>query len=260
MGGIVREHDGMTALGPRRIALDGPANFRDLGGYPTRDGRTVRSGRVFRSDSLSHLSEADVSRLVDDLGLVTVADLRAPNEIATYGHAPLGGRGVTVHHLPIVDETRRTRDDADRHLASRPMAEIYTVMLERFADRFVAVLRVVAEPANQPVVFHCAAGKDRTGLVAALLLGVLGVADDVIALDYATTAEHLDELLTRQRARGPAGDETASVDPALLTAEAHVMREVLSRLTASHGSVDEYALAHGLDERDVASLRTSLLA
>lgn len=250
----------MTALGPRRITLDGPANFRDLGGYPTGDGRTVRSGRVFRSDSLSHLSVADVSHLVDGLGLVTVVDLRAANELATYGHAPLGGRGVAVHHLPIVDETRRTGDERDRDLASRPMADIYTVMLERFADRFVAVLRVAADPANQPVVFHCAAGKDRTGLVAALLLGVLGVADDVIALDYATTAEHLDELLTRQRARGPEGNETATVDPVLLSAEAHVMREVLARLTTSHGSVDGYVRAHGLDAREAASLRTSLLA
>lgn len=250
----------MTALGPRRIALDGPANFRDLGGYPARDGRTVRSGRVFRSDSLSHLSDADVSHLVDGLGLVTVVDLRAANEIATYGHAPLGGHGVTVHHLPIVDETRRPRDTAEPDLASRPMAEIYGIMLERFADRFVAVLRVVADPANQPVVFHCAAGKDRTGLVAALLLGALGVDDDVIALDYATTAEHLDELLARQRARGPAGDETAAVDPALLTAEAHVMREVLTRLTMSHGSVAAYLHAHGLEERHLASLRDSLLS
>lgn len=249
----------MTALGPQRIVLDGPANFRDVGGYPARDGRTVRSGRVFRSDSLSHLSDADVAHLVDGLGLVTVVDLRASNEVATYGHAPLGGRGVALHHLPIVDETRRTGADAERDLTSRPMAEIYGVMLERFADRFVAVLRVVADPANQPVVFHCAAGKDRTGLVAALLLGVLGVADDVIALDYATTAEHLDELLARQRARGASGNETSSVDPALLTAEAHVMREVLSRLTASHGSVDRYVRAHGLDARDVESLRASLL-
>ncbi|HZR12044.1 MAG TPA: tyrosine-protein phosphatase [Acidimicrobiia bacterium] len=250
----------MTTLGPRRIALDGPANFRDLGGYPTVDGRTVRSGRVFRSDSLSHLSDADVARLVDGLGLVTVVDLRAANEVATYGPAPLAGRGVAVHHLPIVDETRRRPGDGEPDPVSRPMAELYGMMLERFADRFVGVLRVVADPVNQPVVFHCAAGKDRTGLVAALLLGVLGVDDDVIALDYATTAEHLDELLARQRSRGAAGNEAGNVDPALLTAEAHVMRDVLAGITTAHGSVTAYVTRHGLDARELASLRARLLA
>jgi protein-tyrosine phosphatase len=254
----------MTTTDPRHIHLDGPANFRDLGGYPTADGRHLRPGRVFRSDSLSHMSDDDVRRVAEDIGVVTVVDLRATHEVETFGHGPLGTRGVVVHHLPIVDETRRGREDsvAEERIdpAKLGLDRIYALMLERFGDRFAAVLRIVADPANQPVVFHCAAGKDRTGLTAALLLGALGVDDDVIAADYATTAEHMDELLVRHRARAEAADEMAEVAESLFAAEASVMRSVLDGLRATHGSAAQYLLAHGLEPTAIEALRDSLLA
>ena len=258
----------MTTTGPRHIRLDGPANFRDLGGYPTVDGRHLRSGRVFRSDSLSHMSDDDVRHVAEELGVVTVVDLRARHEVETFGHGPLGTRGVIVHHLPIVDETRREHtagdatDDATQGRidpATMGLDRIYALMLGRFGDRFVAVLRIVADPANQPVVFHCAAGKDRTGLTAALLLGALGVDDDVIAADYAITAEHMDELLLRHRARADVSSEMAEVSESLFAAEASVMRAVLADIRATHGSAADYLLAHGLEPAAIDALRASLL-
>lgn len=249
----------MTTTGPRHIRLDGPANFRDLGGYPTVDGRQLRAGRVFRSDSLSHMSADDVRRVAEELGVVTVVDLRARHEVETFGHGPLGTRGVVVHHLPIVDETRRSATDEPIDPATLGLDRIYALMLDRFGDRFAAVLRIVANPANQPVVFHCAAGKDRTGLTAALLLGAVGVDDDTIAADYAITAEHMDELLLRHRARGPEGNEHSAVPPSLFAAEASVMRAVLAGLRVTHGSAAGYLVAHGLEPDAIASLRASLL-
>jgi protein-tyrosine phosphatase len=258
----------MTTTGPRHIRLDGPANFRDLGGYPTVDGRRLRSGRVFRSDSLSHMSDDDVRHVAEELGVVTVVDLRARHEVETFGHGPLGTRGVIVHHLPIVDETRReqaaadaTDDEAPERIDPTTMGldRIYALMLGRFGDRFVAVLRILADPANQPVVFHCAAGKDRTGLTAALLLGALGVDDDVIAADYAISAEHMDELLLRHRARAEVSKEMAEVSESLFAAEASVMRAVLAEVRATHGSAADYLLAHGLEPAAIDALRASLL-
>jgi protein-tyrosine phosphatase len=257
----------MTTTGPRHIRLDGPANFRDLGGYPTVDGRRLRSGRVFRSDSLSHMSDDDVRHVAEELGVVTAVDLRARHEVETFGHGPLGTRGVIVHHLPIVDETRREHAEGAADGAAQERIDpatmgldrIYALMLGRFGDRFVAVLRIVADPVNQPVVFHCAAGKDRTGLTAALLLGALGVDDDVIAADYAITAEHMDELLLRHRARAEVSSEMAEVSESLFAAEASVMRAVLADLRATHGSAADYLLAHGLEPAAIDALRTSLL-
>ncbi|MBV8951289.1 MAG: tyrosine-protein phosphatase [Actinobacteria bacterium] len=252
----------MTTADSRRVQLDGPANFRDLGGYPTLDGRRLRRGRVFRSDSLSHMSETDTRHVAEVLGVVTVVDLRAAHEVETFGHGPLGTLGVVVHHLPIVDETRpehAERADDVPDPSTMELGQIYRMMLERFGHRFAAVLDVIANPANQPVVFHCAAGKDRTGLVAALLLGALGVDDDIVAADYAITAEHMDELIARHRERALESADMAEVSEQLFTAEAAVMRVVLEQLRASYGSAAEYLASHGLSAAALDALRSSLL-
>ena len=227
----------MPAESLRRVGLEGPANFRDLGGYRA-GGRRLRTGRVFRSDSLSRLTESDVRHIVDELGVATVVDLRAGHEIETYGHGPLGSAGVRVHHLPIVDETRREHVERPPDApdpSTMPLDEIYLLMLDRYADRFVGVLRTLADEAKHPIVFHCAAGKDRTGLVAALLLALLGVDDETIAADYALTAD------------------------AFLTAEDVVMRRLLSQMRARYGSAEAYLEAHGLEPEAIAALRASLL-
>jgi protein-tyrosine phosphatase len=208
------------------------------------------------------MSAADTRHVAEVLGVVTVVDLRAAHEVETFGHGPLGTLGVVVHHLPIIDETRpgrveRPKDAPDP--ATLTLDRIYAMMLERFGERFAAVLEVVADPSNQPVVFHCAAGKDRTGLVAALLLSVLEVDDEIIAADYAITAEHMDELLARHRARARMSDDVAEVEQSWFTAEASVMRAVLATLRAEHGSAAEYLMGNGLDPAAVEALRSSLL-
>jgi protein-tyrosine phosphatase len=208
------------------------------------------------------MSAADTRHVAEVLGVVTVVDLRAAHEVETFGHGPLGTLGVVVHHLPIIDETRpgrveRPKDAPDP--ATLTLDRIYAMMLERFGERFAAVLEVVADPSNQPVVFHCAAGKDRTGLVAALLLSVLEVDDEIIAADYAITAEHMDELLARHRARARMSDDVAEVEQSWFTAEASVMRAVLATLRAEHGSAAEYLVGHGLDPVAIDALRSSLL-
>jgi protein tyrosine/serine phosphatase len=222
----------------------------------------VRRGRVFRSDSLSRMSAADVAHVVDELGLVTVVDLRAGHEVETYGHGPLEPAGVTVHHVPIADETRperieRPADAPDPSTLS--LDQIYVLMLDRYAERFANVLRMLADDARHPIVFHCAAGKDRTGLVAALLLSLLGVDDETIAADYALTAEHIDELLERHRTQADASGAAVEVSDAFLAAEVQVMRNLLADLHARYGSAAEYLVANGLEPDAIAKLRASLL-
>jgi len=217
----------------------------------------VRHGRVFRSDSLASLSEADIRYVVATIGLRTAVDLRAGHEVDDHPHQPLAEAGVVVHHRPIVDETRRGAD-TPRGLA---IDEAYEMMLERFGDRFARVVELVADPGGHPVAFFCAGGKDRTGLVAALVLGALGVADETIAADYALTAGILPVLLERNRVRAEARGVSAEVvEHELLTAEATTMLAVLERLRSDHGSVEGYLESHGLPADAVPSLRTGLLA
>lgn len=245
----------------RLIELDGPANFRDLGGYETREGRRVRSGRVFRSDSLSYMSDGDVAHVVEVLGLRTVIDLRAGHEVDEFSHGPLEAEGVAFHHLPIVDETREA-PGADRDVERdgwMALDEIYLLMLERFGSRFAAVLQVIARAEDHPLVFHCAAGKDRTGLVAALVLGVLDVDADVIAADYAMTAERMPVMIERHRDRRDRHGVAVEVAEQHYEARADAMHAVLDHLVATRGSVERYLLAEGVTPASVAALRAALL-
>jgi protein-tyrosine phosphatase len=251
----------VTAEPVRRVPLDGPANFRDLGGYEAGS-QFLRRGRVFRSDSLSHLTDRDVRHIVEELGVSTVVDLRAGHEVEVYGHGPLGAAGVVVHHMPIADETRPERFERPPDApdpSTLTLDAIYVIMLERYAERFVGVLRMLADTATHPVVFHCAAGKDRTGIVAALLLSVLGVDDDVIAADYALTAEHIEELLGRHQARADADGNPVEVSDALMSADVAVMRNLLVEMRARYGSAEGYLESHGLEPEAVAALRSTLL-
>jgi protein-tyrosine phosphatase len=218
----------------------------------------VRHGRVFRSDSLASLSEFDIRYVVATIGLRTAVDLRAGHEVADHPHQPLAEAGVIVHHRPIVDETRRRGVGTPRDLA---IDEAYVIMLERFGDRFARVVELVADSDGHPLVFFCAGGKDRTGLVAALVLGALGVADETIADDYALTAGILPVLLERNRVRAEARGVSAEVvEHELLTAEATTMLAVLERLRSDHGSIESYLESHGLPVDALPSLRTGLLA
>jgi protein-tyrosine phosphatase len=249
----------------RLIPLEGPANFRDLGGYENDRGQLVRPGRVFRSDSLSFMSDADVVHVTEVLGLRTVIDLRAGTEVEKFTHGPLEtleSLPVTVWHMPIVDETRREYEGRDAEAWSSgeviPLDDLYLLMLNRFGHRFVAVLDLIANEDNQPVVFHCAAGKDRTGLVAMLLLALLGVDREIIAADYALTHERMPVLLERHQARANEGG-VAEIGKQRWAVDAVAMAAVIDRLIADHGSIEGYVLAHGLRPDAIAGLRSSLL-
>ncbi len=189
----------------RLIPLDGPANFRDLGGYETHHGTFVRPGRVFRSDSLSFMTDEDVRHVTEVLGLRTVIDLRRGQG----GRAvhPRAARVAPDHGVAHADRGRDAREDEehDRNAWANgeviPLDELYLLMLDRFGHRFAAVLEIIAAGDTQPLVFHCAAGKDRTGLVAMLVLALLGVDPEIIAADYALTDARMPILLERHQAR-----------------------------------------------------------
>jgi protein-tyrosine phosphatase len=164
--------------------------------------------------------------------------------------------------VPIVDETRRP--EAANPVDSAPtdtvaIDEIYLLMLDRFGHRFAAVLDLISEPDRQPAVFHCAAGKDRTGLVAMLILGLLGVDRDIIAADYALTDERMPVLMERHLARADGDVALAEVGRQRWAIDAAAMRTVVDHLVDKHGSVEGYLLAQGLEDAAIERLRTSLL-
>jgi protein-tyrosine phosphatase len=250
----------------RHIPLDGCANFRDAGGYQvTPSGRAghplprpvsgrqpprLRAGhplpgpvsgrqpprlrwrRLFRSDALNDLSAADVALLTGDLRVTTVVDLRTGYERERDARRPLEQAGVEIIHAPLITE----RNIAAVEQPGLTLAERYVWMLELAGDPLVQAITAVAR-APGAVIVHCAAGKDRTGLVIASILGALGVADEDIIADYALTTDNLEGIQRRLLERT---ESYETVPGAVLAAPAAAMRAVLTGLRDEYGSVSGF--------------------
>jgi protein-tyrosine phosphatase len=235
--------------------LTGTVNFRDLGGHATPDG-PVRFGRVFRSDSLAHVVPSDVEHLVQERGVRTVVDLRGATEVDAFPNQPMRDAGVTIHHIPLIDPAKREQA-TEIDWESMTLVDLYRFILTSAGPQFVEALQIIAEPANHPLVFHCAAGKDRAGLIAATVLGLLRVDDEEIVADYAQTSAALEALKARANKRA----EGTGRPPAdrFMTADAETMREVLDWLQTEHGGFEQYMLDHGFAPGALELLRSSLI-
>jgi protein-tyrosine phosphatase len=249
-----------TLTSDRTVPLEGASNFRDLGGYPTVDGRRVLRGRVYRADGLGMLTPTDLD-VIDAVGIRTVIDLRTSREIDERGRFPVDVESVQWHHLSVVDQTW---DHAGEMAADRPvenvLADAYADMLAEGAPRFAVAFRLLAETGALPAVFHCAAGKDRTGLLAALLLGSLGVDHDEIAADFALTDLAMPAFIERMKTAYPERSARMStVPPAFLSAPAGAMHLTLAHITDLSGSVRAYVRDIGVPDEVVDELAHRLV-
>jgi protein tyrosine/serine phosphatase len=257
------------------IELDGAVNARDLGGLPTIDGSTIRTHRLLRSDNLQDLTPADVSRLVDGFGLRHVIDLRSDAEVKLEGPGPLAEEPrVRIHALSLFAEGGQYTDveadtngiDADKVLpwADRNDTRIaegqrtlthYLAYLAERPDSVVAALRTISDGTS---IVHCAAGKDRTGVVVALALSVAGVEREAIVEDYAATGERLEAILARLRSSSTyAGDlDSRPADSHLPRPE--TMRKFLERLDERHDGPLGWLAEHGWTPADTVALRDRL--
>ena len=264
----VAPSDGGTALvvGERRVPLVGALNVRDLGGYATADGRRTRWGQVFRADALSALTPEDLDAIAD-LGLRAVFDLRRDTERERAPNVVLGGDvrsivlamgGAAAEGPELMDQVMAgeitTIDD-------QFMIDVYAELLASHAADFGTLLGSLVEPDGLPALFHCTAGKDRTGLASAMLLSVLGVPEPVILDDY--------ELSNRYRASvriaqlrpvlAEAGVDVDRVLP-LLSAPRAVLTAALEVIRTQHGGVESYLQGPaGMDATQLEALRGTLL-
>ena len=218
----------------RLIEFETVFNFRDLGGYPTRDGRETRWRRLFRADGLNRLKRDDGVRF-GNLGIATVVDLRTPDE-AEASRFTDSFDDVAYHHLPMFDvmpDWEAGDPDADGYLADR-----YAEMLRSGQAAVARTLELLASEASYPLVFHCAAGKDRTGIVAAIVLEILGVDDEVIVGDYAMSGEAMQRLIAwAQLNQGSLPAKSRPVPSAAIESHPDTMRRFLAHLRHTFGEV-----------------------
>lgn len=239
----------------RLVPLQGSFNFRDLGGYPGSSGRLTRWGRLYRADALHELTPADVVQL-RHLGLRTIVDLRTERELVASGRGPLEPEDVAFHHLAVVKEGVRDDGTSDRAgdgesvaapaPAGDDLVERYLWYLDVGRASLVEALTMLGGDEHYPLVFHCAAGKDRTGVLAALILSMLGVERQVIVADYVVTAERLRFIIERWLAEPEFAERMAKVPASRFSVEASTMEGFLDQLQVRCGGAREWALEAGV--------------
>lgn len=241
----------------RLVALAGAYNFRDLGGYPGSEGRTTRWGRLFRSDTLHELTPEDVE-ILRSLGLTTIVDLRTTRELDRTGRGPMATEPVTFHHLSVIreDEGEATAAPAE---PGEELSTRYLWYLESGRDPLVQALSLVATAEQLPLVFHCAAGKDRTGVLAALVLDILGVDPEVIVADYVITAGRMELILARYRADPAVAARMADVPAYRFSVEADTMQRFLAGLHERYGGARGWAEAAGVEPAALDGMADLLL-
>jgi len=261
----------------RHVPLEGQPNFRDLGGYRTTDGRTVKWGQVYRSGELGQLSDGDVATL-DRLELRTVVNFLLPEEIAKHGvdRIPEGTRDVAA---PIISAraatlTRQVQESiqtADFEAIPPELnPEFHQILLEDGREQYAALLREIADPANRPLAFHCSHGIHRTGTATAILLSVLGVPWETIREDYLLSNELRHEEIGRQleKVRRAAADRQGvpleDVDmtnvEAFYVLDGSYVDGTLDRAVEEYGSMEAYVRdGLGLTDEETERLRDQLL-
>lgn len=259
------EAERRVQLAERVVPMERVPNFRDIGGYQTIDGRRVAWGKIYRAASLAHMTPGDQQRL-RDLGVQLVCDLRTEEETAEDpDQLP---DGMPYLHLPAQSDDNRllqlTRMMLSQDYFATLLPDLYTrVMIDGNPQVFAEIFRRAADADQLPLVIHCAAGKDRTGIAVALILRVLGVPEDVVIADY-TLSNHYNAYFRSmsERAMGQLnvlGISEGQFAP-LLLADGAVMQATLDHIRGRYGSISNYLkAAAGLDAATLDKVRENLL-
>jgi protein-tyrosine phosphatase len=248
----------MQTNGQRHLDLEGGYNIRDLGGYDTVDGGQTNWRVFLRAASLDKLTPEAQQSLVD-FGLQTIVDLRQPNELAEQPSvfATSTSSPTYVHIDVLVEGTTRPTPPEDLPSELRT-AESYKYWIDERQAGLLQTLKVLSAPGALPGLYNCAAGKDRTGLISALLLGLAGVPNETIVADYALSAHYLWPR-DRDEFRRAHGSEATLEEFSRAYSAEQTMEIVLEYMQTKYGGIPEYVQEIGLDEEDMAYLRSSLL-
>ena len=243
------------------MSVEGSSNVRDLGGLPLVDGGQTVFGVFYRSDTVQEWTEAD-SQAWRDRRLGLVVDLRTPREAEQEGRGPLVDAGeVRYLNAPLLPDEAFVRGEDDLVVAD----DTRDARVARYLDylsgeggrNLVRAVEALAA-ADEPALFHCAAGKDRTGVLAAFLLEVAGVEREAVVEDYALTMERLDAVVARLARLPTYARDMADRDRSHHLAEPGTMQGLLAALDARHGGARAWLLEHGVGEDTVGRLAARL--
>jgi protein-tyrosine phosphatase len=255
----------------RLVNFEGISNFRDLGGYQTEDGRSVSWGKLYRSANFAKTSRGD-QKVLTDLQLTSLVDFRSAAEKEEEPNQLVDNPGYQIVEIPTMDGgdnsvseeimARFEHGDFSDFNPDAFMIEANRQFASTFTPQFSRFMQVILKAEGKPVVWHCSAGKDRTGFAAAIILRILGVPEDVVMQDYMLSREPA--LAARQKelslVRLLKGEEAAQKMSVLLGVEESWLQAAFDTIDEQNGSFDKYVeQALGLDQDDIQNLRASLL-
>ena len=252
------------------IDLEGAVNVRDVGGLPTVDGGTTLPGRLLRSENLQDLTPSDVDRLVKEIGVTTVVDLRTTGEVELEGPGPLDAVASVHHeHYPVLKELGNASEAVseallvtkiERDRARYPdniVTGHYLGYLEERPEEVTGALRAIATAEGAAIV-HCAAGKDRTGVIVAMALTAAGVEPEEIVADYMATADRIEAIIERLRRSNTYAVDMSTRPVSAHSPRAETMRAFLGQLDARYGGLPRWLADNGFADDEYGLLRDKL--
>ncbi|MEZ5660316.1 MAG: tyrosine-protein phosphatase [Burkholderiaceae bacterium] len=246
----------MNVQGHRHLPLPGTHNLRDLGGYRA-GGASTAWRAIFRSDRPSGLTATGLERM-RELGCRTIIDLRSDDERLSAPSAfEARGAPFAYHPIPLFGALDPHR--ADVYVSDDPLLDLYCQALDGNGPVFASVFRTIAQAPPGAVLVNCTAGKDRTGMVSAMLLLLAGVDHDEVTADYTLTARYLAPFLDQLRQEAAGRGRDLALFEKLLRSEASTMRGFLGHLDRVHGGAQAYLSRHGLNANEIGRLRARML-
>ena len=241
----------------REINFEGIINFRDLGGYRAKNNRTVAWRRLFRSGYLHPMTARDSLRLKEEFKLTSVIDLRRKkDDHQTKEKNLLDNAGIMYFNTPFISFSK---EEQQLNFSQMGEAYLFRISHKEYGKSIISALEIIADSANHPLLFHCGAGKDRSGLVAAFTLSVLGVTEDDIIADYILSARHMQKLVALMLNEPNIPDDIKNLPAWSWEATPEAMAELLSYLKREYGSPRGYLEACGADNSLFSRLEKTLL-
>jgi len=251
----------------RLIPMENASNFRDLGGIPTTDGRVVKWGKIYRSGKLSKLSKKDLNYF-NTLGINTIVDFRDDTEVVKDKTRFPTNREVNRIRTPIGDRSGNMQAELRKQIKSanqddfdseKFVADVMRQFIDSFAYQYQPFLEIVAESKNAPVLYHCSAGKDRTGLGTALILGMLGVEKDVIFGDFMMSNYYRNKDINKTLRKTSLIAKQRITQPLVEVKESYIIT-AFDAIDKKYGSMEAFFKnEYGFDDGKIEAFRNEFL-
>jgi protein-tyrosine phosphatase len=245
----------------RVIPFENIFNFRDLGGYKARGGSTIVWRRVFRSGEMYSMTPADFKKLKEKLRIKTIIDLRSDFEIAKDGLGLISGSGIKHFQIPLIKDGGDKEGNIRRYSGHTNMGQFYVCLSGQkdYVTGIINALEIIAVKENHPLVFHCSAGRDRTGFLASILLSVLGVSGGRIEKDYCLSEPCIRNIVNQRKANPEIDDVNTGLPKYFWETVPASIALLLSTIKKEHGSVEKYLVNQGAEHSLVRRLEQAFL-